>query len=106
MTTIVSEHPLATALARFQTQQRSDVTNLVHTRVQLDNFSRLVCAQLDGVNDRAALIDFLVELAEAGKISLPTAAQMPNTADGMRKMLADALEITLQQLASLALLVA
>jgi methyltransferase-like protein len=79
---------------------------LIHGRASLDNFSRLVLAQLDGQNDRAALLDFLVNLAKAGKISLPTAEQMPKTPDELRRVLAEELDRTLGILAHLALLVA
>jgi len=106
MTTVVSEYPLATTLARYQARQRSDVANLTHARVQLDNFSRLVLAQLDGQNNRTALLDFLVGLAESGKISLPDGVQTPESPDDLRRRLAGDLDVTLQSLASLALLVA
>jgi hypothetical protein len=74
--------------------------------VELDNFSRLVLAQLDGTNNRVALLDFLVELAEAGKISSPNADQAPQTSDAIRQSLASELDKALQQLASLGLLAA
>jgi len=106
MTTTVSERPITTAFARYQVRQRSHIGTLVHGRASLDNFSRLVLAQLDGHNDRAALLDFLVELAEAGKISMPAGVQMPTTPDEMRSTLADELDRTLDSLAHLALLVA
>ncbi len=106
MTTTVSEYPLATTLARFQCRHESFAVNLNHLQVDLDNFSRLVLANLDGTNNRAELLDFLVELAEAGKISIPSADQVPKTTDELRQSLGGTLDGTLKQLASWGLLMA
>jgi len=106
MTMTVSERPLATSYARYQARQQANNTSLIHSRVQLDNFSRLVLAQLDGQYDRAALLDFLVELAAAGKIGLRTAQPIPDSPVEMRKVLADELDFTLQGFAMLGLLMA
>ena len=106
MTVTVSERPLTTAFARYQARQRSHVSSLVHGRGTLDNFSRLVLEQLDGQNDRTALLNFLVGLAEAGEISLPTGAEMPKTTDEVRRFLAERLDQTLEDLAFVGLLVA
>jgi methyltransferase-like protein/protein-L-isoaspartate O-methyltransferase len=105
MTTVVSEYPLATALARFQSREDSYAVNLKHLRVDLNDFSRLVLAQLDGEKDRAALLDFLVGLAEDGDIKLPNPDQTPKTAAEIRQSLAVQLDATLKYLANLALLV-
>jgi len=108
MTMTVSETPLATSLARFQTRQNPLIANLMHTRVDLDNFSRLVLANLNGKNDRAALLDFLVKLAESGQIDMQRDEdqQAPKTPDEIRHSLAAELDKTLRHLAALALLVA
>ena len=106
MTTVVSEYPLATPLARLQSQQRPYVTNLLQARVNLDNFSRLVLTKLDGQNDFAALLDFLVELAKDGKITSLSDEQIANTPDEMRASIAKELDITLRMFAVLAVLVA
>ncbi len=106
ITTVVSEYPLTTPLARFQTRHSVFVVNLNHLQVELNNFSRLVLANLDGTNNRAALLDFLVELAEAGKISVPNDDQAPETPDALRQSLGKLLDGALQELAALGLLIA
>ena len=105
MTTVVSEYPLATSLARYQCRHEPFAVNLNHIRVDLNNFSRLLLANLDGENDRAALLDFLVRLAEEGEITLPNTDQTPKTAEEIRQSLAAQLDATLQHLATLGLLV-
>lgn len=106
MSTVVSEHPLATPYARFQARHFPNIANLLHGRVQLDNFGRLVLAQLDGQTDHATLRDFLVKLVEDGKISSPSIEPEAKSPEELRKMLGEQLEITLQEFAELALLIA
>jgi methyltransferase-like protein len=105
MTTVVTEHPLTAPLFRYQVRRRSHFGNLVHGRVSLDDFSRLVLAQLDGHNDRTALLDFLVHLVEEGKIKPPAGTETPQSPDEIRGNLAGELDGALQRLAYLALLV-
>ena len=106
MSMVVSERPLATTYARFQARHFPNIGNLTHGRVQLDNFSRLVLAQLDGQTNHAALLDFLVELVETGKISSPSIRSEPKSLEELRKMLGEQLEVTLQEFAELGLLMA
>ncbi len=106
MTTTVSEYPLATSFARFQSEHESFAVNLNHLQVDLGDFSRLVLANLDGTNNLTALLDFLVGLAEEGEIKLPNADETPKTTEAIRQLMATHLDAILKQLASLALLVA
>ncbi|MEP6985795.1 MAG: class I SAM-dependent methyltransferase [Chloroflexota bacterium] len=103
MTTVVSERPLATAYSRYQARQQPNNTTLIHTRVQLDNFSRLILSQLDGENDFAMLLNFLVELVETKIVALPNVEQM--SPEELRKMVTTQLELTLEGFAKSGLLV-
>ncbi len=105
MARVISEHPLATTLARYQCRHEPYAVSLNHIRVDLNNFSRLVLANLDGENNRDALLDFLVGLAEKGEIKLPNADQTPKTTEEIRQSLAIQLDATLQHLVSFGLLV-
>jgi SAM-dependent methyltransferase len=52
---LVSEHPRASALARFQAQRSAQLANVVHTLVNMDEFGRRLVLLLDGTRDFAAL---------------------------------------------------
>ncbi|MBI1281981.1 MAG: methyltransferase domain-containing protein [Anaerolineaceae bacterium] len=106
MTTTVSERPLATELARFQALRGTVVVNLLHLQTDINNFTRLVLTNLDGDNTYDELLDFLVKLAQAGEINLPSTDQIPKTPEEIRQSLAGQLDATLQRLASLGMLVA
>ncbi len=100
MTFSVSERPATSALIRSQAHTGPHITNLLHERVELDNFNRLVLINLDGENDRDSLLDFLVELAEEGKLSIKKA-----DGDDLRYTLSVEMEKSLRQFALLGLLV-
>lgn len=106
MTSHVSSRPLTTPLIRFQARWRSNITNLFHERVELDNFNRLILVNLDGETDRTALLDFIVELAKDGKLDLQSTDGKPPSPDELRHRLSIELEKTLRQFALLGLLVA
>jgi methyltransferase-like protein len=103
--TDIREKPATTPLVRFQARQGSLVANLLHRRVDLDGLSRIVLMNLDGQNDLKALLDFLLKLAESGKIGVREDDQPPQTPEDARRILARELDQTLQWLATSALLV-
>jgi methyltransferase-like protein/SAM-dependent methyltransferase len=125
-----SERPLASAVARFQVQTDSRVTNLRHDRVTLDGFDRYLLCHLDGSHDRAALVDLLLagpvadgvltmeqdgeELEPPPCLSGPTPPCLPwrtgqgerySAAPSMEDLLAEEVDRRLDSLAHLALLV-
>jgi Predicted methyltransferase regulatory domain/Methyltransferase domain len=92
LTTVVSERPEASPLARLQAGSGELVTNLRHTSVRIeDELGRRLVRLLDGTRDRAELLSELTAfLLEGGR-------EVPPDLDG-------GLERSLQGLAGLALL--
>ncbi|MBC7964372.1 MAG: methyltransferase regulatory domain-containing protein [Fuerstia sp.] len=54
-TTVTSDRPVASPLARFQAETSSLVTSLRHDVVRLDPWARVLIRHLDGTQNRAAL---------------------------------------------------
>lgn len=100
----VSERPIASPLARLQAEGEGLLTNLSHRSVRLDDFDRLVLRQLDGARDRAAMLDALAGLIDAGTLTL---AQDGRALHGVeaRPLVEQALTQALQRLAQSALLI-
>jgi methyltransferase-like protein len=104
--TQISDHPTTQPLIRFQAGQGTLVASLLHRRVELDSLTRLVLLNLDGQNDRAALLEFLGRLAEEGKIGVRDANDQPaQSPEAARTILARELDNVLQWLAKSALLI-
>ena len=58
MTTVASDRPLASALARIEIAAGTRVTSLRHRPVELDDpVAAVVLARLDGTRDLAMLVD-------------------------------------------------
>lgn len=103
----VSERPVASTVARYQTQQAGHVTNLRHERVTLDNLDRFLLYHLDGSHDPAALLDRLMDGPVAqGVLTVQSEGEEPVTEDQVRAILAAEIERRLDWLACAALLVA
>jgi len=68
--TEVSERPLASPVARWQAMRFGKVTSMRHERVELDPVSRQIFMQLDGQNDRHAILEYLLKLFEEGTLVL------------------------------------
>jgi len=103
----VSERPLASHVARFQTQWGGPVTNLRHERVALDGFDSFLLYHLDGSRDRDALLDLLMAGPVAqGVLTLQPEGDGRATDDQIRAILAAEMERRLDWLACAALLVA
>ena len=77
LTTTPSERPVASALARLQAAQRTRVTTLRHTSVEVpDELGRRLIGLLDGTRDRAALV------AELGR----PAAELDRSLEGLARI--------------------
>jgi methyltransferase-like protein/SAM-dependent methyltransferase len=59
------EYPRARPLARYQAEQQTVVTNLLHERVKLTQLQRCLLPYLDGTRDRAALREVLATCERA-----------------------------------------
>jgi methyltransferase-like protein/2-polyprenyl-3-methyl-5-hydroxy-6-metoxy-1,4-benzoquinol methylase len=66
----VSDHPLASPLARLQTASGADVTNLLHETVTLGPFLRQLLPYLDGANACPTLLEYMVEHHRQGRLTL------------------------------------
>ena len=73
--TELSDRPVATPLARVQSQTSSVVTNLRHEAGQLNEFGREVISVLDGNHYLAAIVARLIQASEQGRITLPQKEQ-------------------------------
>jgi methyltransferase-like protein len=70
LTLHVSEYPLASPLARLQSQQSKQVTNLRYEIFTLNFATREVLSHLDGKHDRAALLEVLRQSVIEGDLVL------------------------------------
>ena len=97
--------PLASALARWQANRGAIVTTLSGASVKLEgSLARQLLLLLDGTRDQEAVVNDLVELAKAGKVSLNEAGSAVPPARA-RDLLRVALPSKLVDLARLGLLV-
>lgn len=109
-TLTLSERPVASPLARWQSQYSEEVTNLRHETFALDFASRHLLNYLDGQHDRHALMDKVLESVQAGKLQFyqgdepKTLTELDQTE--LHQYLSRYLEDTLQKLARKAYLVA
>jgi methyltransferase-like protein/2-polyprenyl-3-methyl-5-hydroxy-6-metoxy-1,4-benzoquinol methylase len=103
-----SARPEASALARWQSERASVVTNLRQERVPLDVMARRLLALLDGQCDRDAVICALARQIKAGAFALTSAktgaAVIEDTA--IDRAIGEAYDAWLPRLAEAALLVA
>ena len=105
--TLPSERPIASPLARLQARNGSNIINLRHHNIKVeDSLGRGLLQLLDGTRDRHALIASLDELVVTGKASLPESSTIPNGATGTRDIIKANLEENLIALGRLALLAA
>jgi len=66
----VSEYPIASPVARLQSEQGKAVTNLRYEVFSLNFANRLILKHLDGKHDRAALLKVMRKSIEAGDLIL------------------------------------
>jgi methyltransferase-like protein/2-polyprenyl-3-methyl-5-hydroxy-6-metoxy-1,4-benzoquinol methylase len=90
--------PVASPLARLQAASASDVTNLRHETVRLDDLERHLIGQLDGTRSRETLLADLLALADRGALTVSNSDDVPRTLEAR-------LDLTLPRLAAGALLV-
>ena len=107
-TTVVSQMPATTPLARLQSAQGYKVTNLRGEVVSVDEIHRQALRQLDGTRDLAALVEALMESLRKGDMVLHRDGDKSVVTDEaeMRRLLRPALEKVLDNLARKALLAA
>jgi len=102
-----SERPVASPLARLQSRESSEVVNLRHFNIHVDDpLSRRLLQLLDGSRDRAALRDDLLALVESGEAGV-TADETGVDVDSreVRQFLTAEIEKRLTELAAMALLI-
>jgi hypothetical protein len=105
--TTVSEHPIASPVARFQLQQDSTVATLRHQTLRIDDdLSRHLVLLLDGTRDRDALLHDLGALVRSGAATLVREGKPVSDLQEALQHLADELDGNLASLARLAMLVA
>ena len=78
--TRVSERPVASPVARYQAKSSNHVANLRHENIALSPTDRHILKLLDGQRDRAALMDALVDMAQAGQIQITSKVTRSGTA--------------------------
>jgi methyltransferase-like protein/2-polyprenyl-3-methyl-5-hydroxy-6-metoxy-1,4-benzoquinol methylase len=101
----VSEQPLASPLARIQSEEGGRVTNLRRRTVELADFERVVIGLLDGQTNREGISRALFGKVESGDFTLYHGEEPLDNLDEVRTILQAELEPCLQRLADLGLLV-
>lgn len=95
-------HPRACPWTRRQSDHSAIVTDLRHRLTELDSTERLVLQQLDGTRDRAALVAWLADRVQRGKIVF-TEGAMP-AGEALRLALGEIIDVVLRNLTRQALL--
>lgn len=104
--TQLNEQPIASPLARWQSRQYGQITNLRHYNVTIDNeFARHLLPLLDGSRDRNALLDALMVLVELGTLRVEDQQGTPVHSSTVKQFLALELDRQLHELARHALLI-
>jgi len=103
-----SERPVSSPLARLQSTENSEVVNLRHFNIRVeDPLSRQLLQLLDGTRNRDALINEVVALIESGAavVEKDNSAKASNPEE-IRQFIVVEIERKLAELAEMALLVA
>ncbi|MBI3838232.1 MAG: methyltransferase regulatory domain-containing protein, partial [Planctomycetia bacterium] len=103
--TIVSQRPAASPLARWQAARGEVVTNRQHVPVRLDQSDRQVLQLLNGTRDQSELLDQLAEWASQGRLHVTEGQQPVASPQRIRQLLELALPQVLSRLAQNAFLV-
>lgn len=104
--TDVSEHPIASPVARHQNRRTKRITTLRHTGLELnDELSRNLLELLDGTRDFAALVEAMAAVVQAGKATLEANGETVSDPAKIREMIAEELPSALNGLARSAVLV-
>lgn len=100
-----SEKPLGSKVARWQAQLgRTEVTNLRHERVDLDNVSKFLLPHLDGKHNLEELLEILVKSVNQGVIKQDRAGNELSAGTDLGMIMKQELNIILQLLGRMALL--
>jgi methyltransferase-like protein len=104
--TDVSEHPIASPVARHQNRRTKRITTMRHTGLELnDALSRNLLELLDGTRDFAALVEAMAAVVQAGKATLEANGEPVSDPAKIREMIAEELPSALNGLARSAVLV-
>jgi hypothetical protein len=108
LVTSASEKPMVSALARLQSLEGTEVVNLRHFNLRVeDSLTRRLLQLLDGSRDRDALLGDLVSMMRSGAAAVETDnGRITNSTEEVRGFLAAELEKRLAELAEMGLLVA
>lgn len=101
----VTERPVASLLARTQSQHTPQVTNLLHERVPLDDFQCQVLRACDGTRNRDELIQTICDNATRGDLVIFNAGKRLVEGDDLHRGVADLVPSILHSLARQALLI-
>jgi methyltransferase-like protein/2-polyprenyl-3-methyl-5-hydroxy-6-metoxy-1,4-benzoquinol methylase len=102
----ISERPVASAVARYQVRHAASiVTNCRHERVRLSKFNNYLLRFLDGNHDRTDLLKALEQLVTGGILEVKQNDQTIEDARLIKYILAEELELRLQEIAQAALLI-
>jgi methyltransferase-like protein len=103
----VSEHPVASRLARLQARNGSVLASLRHTPVKMeDPAGRGLLQLMDGTRDRAAILDQMTGLIASGEVAVHREGQPLEDAGEAVQFMTEHFEESLARMARLALLVA
>src|SRR5262249_37699772 len=100
--TTINECPLTSAVARFQSQNNTHITNMRHEQVTMDQLSHFVLQNLDGTRNRGEIREMIRELVEQGKVQVKFEKVQPEYMDEFLDQVGD---IAISGMFSLALLV-
>ncbi len=100
----LSEHPAASRLTRAQAEESKVVTNQWHGTFQLTDLQRQVVRQLDGTRDRPAIVEFLIDQVQSGKMMIHEKGIAVKEPERVRPILTKIVEETLLQLSRAGLL--
>ncbi len=101
----VSNAPVASALARVQARTGNMVTNMRHESGQLNEFGREVICLLDGVHDRAAIIEELMRALSENRITIKRTGGEDDALRPLEEIVEEALDDCLRKISRFALLV-
>ena len=104
--TEVSDHPIASPIARFESRRGTRITTLRHTGIELsDENSRDLLGLLDGTRDYENLVDSLTALFDARSSEFHGDGEPVAEPSKVRALIASKLPLALKRLARSALLV-
>jgi methyltransferase-like protein len=104
--TTLSERPVACRWARAQAEVSSSVINRRHAGVTLDAMSQNILPLLDGQRDRGDLMQIVRQAADKGQLSILLSGMPASQSELTGEVLGRALDMSLEQLAASALLIA